>query len=148
MSGTSAALLVTAACLLGLATFALLHRQDAFGALIALLIGFNGVAAGLVGFAASAPTPAAAAQLQAYALLTEVLGVLCAGVGSALATVLRRRSGSDLMMRPALVAAPGSVDLEETWAESGGESAEGGGQALESEPEPDPGDAGPAGEDG
>jgi uncharacterized membrane protein YccC len=106
VSGTAAALLVTASCLLGLATFTLLHRRDAFGAVAALLVGFSGVAAGLVGFAAAAPNPAAAAQLQAYAVVSEVLGVLCAGVGSALAAVLWRRSRSDLLTEP--VASPGA----------------------------------------
>lgn len=107
MSGTSAALLVTAACLLGVATFTVLHRRDAFGAVAALLVGFSGVATGLVGFAAAAPSSAAAAQLQAYAVASEVLGVLCAGVGSALAMVLWRRSGSDLLTVPTPRPEPG-----------------------------------------
>ncbi|MHB1575330.1 MAG: hypothetical protein ACYCX9_02285 [Candidatus Dormibacteria bacterium] len=119
MSGTSAALLLTACCLLGLAMFTLLHRRDAFGAVAALLVGASGVATGLVGFSTSAPTPVGAAQLQAYALVTEVLGVLCAGVGSALAMVLWRRSRSDLLEEPLArsgagvdVPAPGSDRAE------------------------------------
>ena len=119
MSGTAASLLVTSCGLLGLTTFILLHRRDAFGAVAGVLIGFSGLATALVGFAATAPTPAAAAHLQAYAVVVEVTGVLCAAVGSALAVVLWRRAQSDSLVgvpvafESAAVAAEPPAPLEE-----------------------------------
>ncbi|MDA8331492.1 MAG: hypothetical protein M0027_09885 [Candidatus Dormibacteraeota bacterium] len=109
MSATSAILLLSAAAIFAVAAFAAIHRRDAFGANLGILMGFSAVAESLVAFSASAATPGAAAQLQAYALVVEVLGVLLAGVGSSLAVVLWRRANSDHVfeVRVAAQAAPG-----------------------------------------
>lgn len=96
MSQNSAVLLGLAACLAGAAVFALIHRRDAMGALAALVLFFSAVVVALVGFSASA-RPAGAAQLQAFAILVELLGSLFVGVGIALTAVLWRRTGSDLL---------------------------------------------------
>ncbi|HUY54758.1 MAG TPA: hypothetical protein VMV23_06335 [Candidatus Nanopelagicaceae bacterium] len=96
MTQTSAVLLGLAACLAGVAVFALIHRRDAMGALAALVLFFSAVVVALVGFSASA-RPAGAAQLQAFAILVELLGSLFVGVGIALTAVLWRRTGSDLL---------------------------------------------------
>ncbi len=96
MSQNSAVLLGLAACLAGVAVFALIHRRDAMGALAALVMFFAAVVVALVGFSASAGQ-AGAAQLQAFAILVELLGSLFVVVGVALTAVLWRRQGSDLL---------------------------------------------------
>ncbi len=95
MSGTSVILLLSAAAIFGVAVFAAIHRRDALGVSLGILIGFSAVAESLVAFSDSAATPGAAAQMQAYALVVEVLAVVVAGVGSSLAVVLWRRANSD-----------------------------------------------------
>lgn len=117
MSGTAAILLVAAACLFGVGLFALLHRRDALGAVLAVVLGFDAVACALVGFARVSGTPAQAAQLQSSAVLVEITGALCAAAGISLAAVLRRRTGgSDLLelapvgLRPAEGAEPGEEE--------------------------------------
>jgi len=94
---SSAAVLILAAGLFGVAFFALIHRRDAFGAIAAVALGFAAVATALVGFAGAAPTAAAAAQLQAFSVAVEVVGCLSVAVGVGLTVVLRRRTGADLL---------------------------------------------------
>lgn len=114
MSETSATLLAAAACLFGVGVFALNHRRDALGAILAVVLGFDAVACALVGFAGLAASRAEAAQLQSFALLVQVVGVLFAAAGISLAAVLRRRTGGrDLLElafagpRPAASQEPG-----------------------------------------
>jgi NADH:ubiquinone oxidoreductase subunit K len=90
---TSATLLVAAACLFAVGLFALTHRRDAVGAVLALVLGFNAVACALVGFSGIAPQTAEAAQLQSFALVVEVTGALFAAAGVSMAALLRRRTG-------------------------------------------------------
>jgi NADH:ubiquinone oxidoreductase subunit K len=111
----TATLLVLAACLLGVAVFALIHRRDAFGAVAAVIIGISATVTVLVAFSVSDRSLAGAAQLQAFAVLVEVIGVLCAAVGASLGVVLWRRTGADLVVE--LVAArPGAGIAEESVA--------------------------------
>ena len=115
MTQDSATLLVLAACLLGVAVFALIHRRDAFGAVAAVIIGISATVTVLVAFSVSDRSLAGAAQLQAFAVLVEVIGVLCAAVGASLGVVLWRRTGADLVVE--LVAArPGAGIAEESVA--------------------------------
>ncbi|MGA7086851.1 MAG: hypothetical protein WA695_05410 [Candidatus Dormiibacterota bacterium] len=93
MNQTSATLLVAAACLFGVGLFALIHRRDAMGAVLALLLGFNAVASALVGLSGLASRPTEAAQLQSFALVVEVMGALWAAAGISMAALLRRRTG-------------------------------------------------------
>lgn len=103
MTETSATLLVAAGCLFAVALFALNHRRDALGAILASVLGFDAVACALVGFAGLAGTRFEAAQLQVFALLVEVLGVLFAAAGISLAALLRRRTGGHDLLELALV---------------------------------------------
>ena len=115
MTQDTATLLVLAACLLGVAVFALIHRRDAFGAVAAVIIGISATVTVLVAFSVSDRSLAGAAQLQAFAVLVEVIGVLCAAVGASLGVVLWRRTGADLVVE--LVAArPGAGIAEESVA--------------------------------
>ncbi|HVC40070.1 MAG TPA: hypothetical protein VNH20_08920 [Candidatus Dormibacteraeota bacterium] len=98
MSQSALTLLVTAACLLGGAIFALSQRRDAFGASLALVLGFDAVACALVGLSGLARTRVESAQLQAFAVVVLVMGALFAAAGISMATLLRRRTGgSDLL---------------------------------------------------
>ncbi|HEY6537721.1 MAG TPA: hypothetical protein VI138_01615, partial [Candidatus Dormibacteraeota bacterium] len=120
MSSTPAVLRVGAASLLAVALFVLSHRRDAFGMILAAILGFDAVACALVGFAGLAPTAAEAAQLQSFSLLVEIVGALFAGSGIGLAALLRRRTGgSDLL------------EMELAWARPGP------GARVELEPEPE-----------
>ncbi|MHB1527143.1 MAG: hypothetical protein ACYCZN_12860 [Candidatus Dormibacteria bacterium] len=103
MSQNSGSLLLLAACLLGVGIFATVHRRDAFGALAGLAMVFSAVVVALVGFAASAG-PAGAAQLQAFAVLVELMATLFIGVGVALTAVVWRRTGADLLSQLAVPA--------------------------------------------
>jgi NADH:ubiquinone oxidoreductase subunit K len=124
----TATLLVLAACLLGVAVFALVHRRDAFGAVSAVIIGFSAAVTALVAFSVSDRSLAGAAQLQAFAVLMEVIGVLCAAVGTALGVVLWRRTGADLVVE--VVAARPTRSMREP-AELEGRSEGGSGEAEE-----------------
>ena len=68
MTQDTATLLVLAACLLGVAVFALVHRRDAFGAVCAVIIGFSAAVTALVAFSISERSLGGAAQLQAFAV--------------------------------------------------------------------------------
>jgi NADH:ubiquinone oxidoreductase subunit K len=116
---TSVILLIAAACLFAVGLFALTHRRDAAGAVLALLLGFNAVAAALVGFSRLAPQSAEAAQLQSFALVVEVTGALFAAAGIAMAALLRRRTGGQDLLE--LVTVGASVEAE---VEPGGEEPE------------------------
>ncbi|MGC1184218.1 MAG: hypothetical protein WBA31_03580, partial [Candidatus Dormiibacterota bacterium] len=118
---TAATLLVGAACLFAVGLFALNHRRDALGAVLAVILGFDAVACALVGFAGLASTRVEAAQLQSFALLVEILGALFAGAGIALAALLRRRTGGPDLLELALAESPQAPTRE-----------------LEAEPEPEP----------
>ncbi len=132
MSQNSGALLLLAACLLGVGVFAIVHRRDAFGALAGLAMVFSAVVVALVGFAAAAG-PAGAAQLQAFAVLVELTATLFIGAGAALAAVVWRRTGADLLSQlavpapPALEAPDGEIAAEanreagdpDGWSEAG-----------------------------
>ncbi|HUY55633.1 MAG TPA: CoA transferase [Candidatus Nanopelagicaceae bacterium] len=102
MSGTPATLLVAATCLLGIALFALNHRRDAMGAVLAVVLGFDAVACALVGFAGLAAHQGAAAQLQSFAVLIEVVGALFAAAGVSMAALLRRRTGGKDLLELAM----------------------------------------------
>jgi NADH:ubiquinone oxidoreductase subunit K len=119
VSETAATLLIAAACLFAVALFALTHRRDAAGAVLALLLGFNAVATALVGFSDLASQSAEAAQLQSFALVVEVVGALWAAAGVSMAALLRRRTGGQDLLELATVEAPLVPD-----AEPGGEEAE------------------------
>ena len=97
MNGTAAALLVTAAAVAALGVAALVHRRDSLGAFAGLALLLAAVTSALVGFSATAPTAAAAAQLQAAAVVVEVLSAVTLPGAVAIALVLRRRTGSDLL---------------------------------------------------
>ena len=112
MNETSATLLIAAACLFAVGLFALTHRRDAAGAVLALLLGFNAVAAALVGFSALAPQSAEAAQLQAFALVVEVIGALWAAAGVAMAALLRRRTGGQDLLELVTVEAALATEAE------------------------------------
>jgi NADH:ubiquinone oxidoreductase subunit K len=116
---TSATLLIAAACLFAVGLFALTHRRDAAGAVLALLLGFNAVAAALVGFSELARQSAEAAQLQSFALVVEVIGALWAAAAVSMAALLRRRTGGQDLLELATVGAPLVAELE-----PGGEEAE------------------------
>jgi len=103
---TAATLLVGAVCLFAVGLFALNHRRDGLGAVLAVILGFDAVACALVGFAGLASTRTEAAQLQSFALLVEVLGALFAGAGISLAALLRRRTGGQDLLELALADAP------------------------------------------
>jgi NADH:ubiquinone oxidoreductase subunit K len=100
---TSATLLVAAACLFALGLFAVIHRRDAVGAVLALLLGFNAVACALVGFSGIAASSAEAAQLQSFALVVEVTGALWAAAGVSMAALLRRRTGGQDLLEIVMV---------------------------------------------
>jgi NADH:ubiquinone oxidoreductase subunit K len=116
---TSATLLVAAACLFAVGLFALIHRRDAMGAVLALLLGFNAVATALVGFSGIAYRTSEAAQLQSFALVVEVLGALCAAAGVSMAALLRRRTGGPDVLELVTVG-----PRLEVGAEPGGDEAE------------------------
>jgi NADH:ubiquinone oxidoreductase subunit K len=109
MSGTPATLLVASACLLGTGLFALNHRRDALGAVLAVVLGVDAVACALVGFAGLAAHEAAAAQLQSFAVLVEVVGALFAAAGVSMAALLRRRTGGRDLLELALAGAQRAV---------------------------------------
>ncbi|MGH7691964.1 MAG: hypothetical protein ACREOA_04575 [Candidatus Dormibacteria bacterium] len=102
MTQTATVLLVAAACLFGVALFALSHRRDALGSVLAVLLGFDAVACALVGFAGLAGSRVEAAQLQAFAVVAELAGVAFAAAGIALASLLRRRARGRDRLEPAL----------------------------------------------
>jgi NADH:ubiquinone oxidoreductase subunit K len=106
MNGTSAGLLVTAAAVAALGAAALVHRRDSLGAFAGVALLLAAVTSALVGFAATAPTTVAAAQLQAAAVVVEVLSAVTLPGAVAVALVLRRRTGSDLLE----LAAPRTAD--------------------------------------
>ncbi len=107
MSGSGPVLLVLGACLLAIALFTLLHRRDAFGAILALVLAFDACAAACLGFATGRATSVEAAQLEAFALVAEVIGAAAVAAGASLATVLRRRVGPELLLEaPGRGAAP------------------------------------------
>jgi NADH:ubiquinone oxidoreductase subunit K len=142
VSQDTATLLALAACLLGVALFALVHRRDAFGAVSAVIIGFSAAVTALVALSVSDRSLAGAAQLQAFAVLVEVIGALCAAVGASLGVVLWRRTGADLVVE-AVVARP-TRSIREAVAiadrvEDGSGDAEGeaepGGDGVETEPD-------------
>ncbi|MGH7643486.1 MAG: CoA transferase [Candidatus Dormibacteria bacterium] len=112
MTGSGATLLVAAAGLFGIALFTLSHRRDALGATLAVVLGFDAVACALVGFAALAAQPAAAAQLQAFAIVVEVVGALFAAAGVSLSALLRRRTGGRDLLDLALAGAAASASPE------------------------------------
>jgi NADH:ubiquinone oxidoreductase subunit K len=116
---TAATLLIAAACLFAVGLFALTHRRDAAGAVLALLLGFNAVAAALVGFSKLAPQSAEAAQLQSFALAVEVIAALWAAAGVSMAALLRRRTGGQDLLELLTVEAPLFAEVE-----PGGEEAE------------------------
>lgn len=126
MTQDTATLLVLAACLLGVALFALIHRRDAFGAVSAVIIGTSATVTVLVAFSVSDRSLAGAAQLQDFAVLVEVIGALCAAVGASLGVVLWRRTGADLVVevvaaRPRASLAEESVEAEDRVEEDSGE---------------------------
>lgn len=130
MNETSATLLTAAACLFAVGLFALIHRRDAVGAVLALLLGFNAVASALVGFSGIAYRSAEAAQLQSFALVVEVTGALCAAAGVSMAALLRRRTGGQdllelLTLGPQLEAGaePGGDETQPPPAEPAQEEA-------------------------
>jgi NADH:ubiquinone oxidoreductase subunit K len=108
VNGTAAALLVTAAAVAALGVAALVHRRDSLGAVAGLALLLAAVTSALVGFAATAPSVAAAAQLQAAAVVVELLSAVTLPGAVAIALVLRRRTGSDLLE----LAAPRRADRE------------------------------------
>ena len=108
MNGTAAGLLVTAAAVAALGVAALVHRRDSLGAFVGVALLLAAVTSALVGFAATAPTTAAAAQLQAAAVVVELLSAVTLPGAVAVALVLRRRTGSDLLE----LAAPRTADQE------------------------------------
>jgi NADH:ubiquinone oxidoreductase subunit K len=112
MTETAATLLVAAACLFGVGLFALIHRRDAMGAVLAVILGFDASACGLVGFAEVASSRAGSAQLQSFAFLIEVTSALFAAVGISLAAVLRRRTGGPDLLELVLVGPQTGVDVE------------------------------------
>jgi len=126
VSGTAAILLVAAACLFGVGLLALLHRRDALGAVLAVVLGFDAVACALVGLARVSTTPAQAAQLQSFAVLVEITGALCAAAGISMAAVLRRRTGgSDLLeLTPVGPRPAGGVDPGEEEPAGGADPGE------------------------
>jgi NADH:ubiquinone oxidoreductase subunit K len=144
MTETAATLLVAAACLFGVGLFALIHRRDAMGAVLAVILGFDACACGLVGFAGVASSRAGAAQLQAFALVVEVTGALFAAAGVSLAAVLRRRTGGADLLELALLAPPAGADDRpgQEDAATAREEAEAGPQMLAAvepeEPQTDP----------
>lgn len=119
MNETSATLLITAACLFAVGLFALIHRRDAVGAVLALVLGFNAVASALVGFSGLASRPTEAAQLQSFALVVEVTGALFAAAGISMAALLRRRTGGHDLLELVTVG-----PRMETGAEPGGDETE------------------------
>lgn len=119
MNETSATLLIAAACLFAVGLFALIHRRDAVGAILALLLGFNAVASALVGFSGIAYRSTEAAQLQSFALVVEVTGALWAAAGVSMAALLRRRTGGQDLLE--LVTAGPRL---EAGAEPGGDETE------------------------
>jgi NADH:ubiquinone oxidoreductase subunit K len=108
VNGTASALLVTAAAMAALGVAALVHRRDSLGAFAGLALLLAAVTSALVGFASTAPTTAEAAQLQAAAVVVEVLSAVTLPAAVALALVLRRRTASDLLE----LAAPRAADRE------------------------------------
>ena len=108
MNGTAAGLLVTAAAVAALGVAALVHRRDSLGAFVGVALLLAAVTSALVGFAATAPTTAAAAQLQAAAVVVELLSAVTLPGAVAVGLVLRRRAGSDLLE----LAAPRPADQE------------------------------------
>ncbi|MFZ0167841.1 MAG: hypothetical protein WAL64_00275 [Candidatus Dormiibacterota bacterium] len=119
MNQTSATLLVAAACLFGVGLFALIHRRDGVGAVLALLLGFNAVASALVGLSGLASRPTEAAQLQSFALVVEVMGALWAAAGISMAALLRRRTGGQDLLELVILG-----PRMETGTEPGGDEAE------------------------
>ncbi|MGC8474227.1 MAG: hypothetical protein ACP5PW_07470 [Candidatus Dormibacteria bacterium] len=97
MNGTAAGLLVTSAAVAALGVAALVHRRDSLGAFAGVALLLAAVTSALVGFAATAPTTAAGAQLQAAAVVVELLSAVTLPGAVAVALVLRRRTGSDLL---------------------------------------------------
>lgn len=97
MNGGAAVLLVTAAGLGGVAAATVVHRRDALGAIGAVMMLLGAVSLALVGFATAAGRPSDSAQLQAFAMVVELVAVAAALAGVGAALVLRRRSGSDLL---------------------------------------------------
>lgn len=131
MNETSATLLIAAACLFAVGLFALAHRRDAVGAVLALLLGFNAVACALVGFSGIAPQSAEAAQLQSFALVVEVTGALWAAAAVSMAALLRRRTGGQDLLELATTgpgvtagAEPGGDETEPIPAEPRGEEGD------------------------
>ncbi|MGC1908804.1 MAG: CoA transferase [Candidatus Dormiibacterota bacterium] len=112
MSGTPATLLVAAACLVGVGLFALSHRRDALGAVLAVVLGFDAVACALVGFAGLAAHQGSAAQLQSFAVLVEVVGALFAAAGVSMAALLRRRTGGKDLLELALAGPQRAFDAQ------------------------------------
>ena len=119
MNETSATLLMAAACLFAVGLFALIHRRDAVGVVLALLLGFNAVASALVGLSGLAFRSGEAAQLQSFALVVEVTGALWAAAGISMAALLRRRTGGQDLLE--LVTVGPRLG---TGSEPGGEEAE------------------------
>jgi NADH:ubiquinone oxidoreductase subunit K len=121
---TSATLLVAAVCLFAVGLFALTHRRDAAGAVLALLLGFNAVATALVGFSGLAHQSAEAAQLQSFALVVEVIGALWAAAGVSMAALLRRRTGGQDLLELVMEGAPLLTEVEPGGEETGAPVAE------------------------
>ena len=119
MSETSTTLLVSAACLFGVGLFAVTHRRDALGAVLAVVLGFDAVTCALVGFAGLSANRGEAAQLQSFAILVEVIGVLFAAAGVSMAALLRRRTGG-----PDLLELVGAGSQPGPGPEPGGDQAE------------------------
>ena len=97
MNGSAAALLVTGAAVAALGVAALVHRRDSLGAFAGVALLLAAATSALVGFATTAPTTAGAAQLQAAAVVVELLSAVTLPGAVAIAVVLRRRTGSDLL---------------------------------------------------
>lgn len=102
MTQSAATLLVIAAGLLGVAVLALSYRRDALGAIVAGVLGFDAVISALLGFAGARATALEAAQLEAFAILVELLAAAAVAAAAAMAVVLRRRSGDTVLERPEL----------------------------------------------
>lgn len=91
-------LLVTAAALAAVGTATVAHRRDQLGVASGSAVLVAALTVTLVGFSATVSTRSGAAQLQAFAVIVELLGALFVFALAALGIVLRRRTGSDLVV--------------------------------------------------
>lgn len=90
-------LLVTGAALAAVGAATVAHRRDQMGLASGSAVLVAAVTVALVGFSAAAPSRSGGAQLQAFAVIVELLGALMVFAMAALGVVLRRRTASDLV---------------------------------------------------